>query len=75
MDYSSKSRLYTRRYLYTEESNVHNQNKTTLRTMRLCILPNTLECLASIRLGLDNDIEMSRHLLSQVVLQDARLVL
>jgi len=47
----------------------------TLWTMRLCILPDTLQSLASIRLGFDNDIEMSRHLLSQVVLQDTGLVL
>jgi hypothetical protein len=51
--------------IYTPEKAIlRTRTLITLWTMRLCILPNTLQSLASIRLGFHNDVEMSRHLLS-----------
>jgi hypothetical protein len=43
--------------------------------MRLCKLPDTLQSLARIRFGFNDDVQMSSHFLSQVILQYTRLVL
>ena len=58
----------------TEESTFESKIDNTLWTMRLGKLPDTLQSLARIRLGLNDDIQMSRHLLPQIVLQDTSLV-